>query len=115
MAEAYPPRYFPYFVAVEQLTGEQDATGEELKNWETFTSAWISIEQLGGSERVVASQIFADINVRCWMKFQDGIKPKMRLNYNSGARIFDILAVVDRNGKRRHLQLLCVERVESGS
>lgn len=118
MPEKYPTRYFPYKVTIEQLAGTQDATGAELQTWNSFTTAWVSIEQLGGTERVVAQQIFAEASTRLWMKFQPGILPKMRVTYTDGGSVtrhFDILSVADPDGRRRFLQLLCTERVESGS
>jgi len=111
MPEKYPPRAFRYKVTIDQLAGTQDATGAVEKTWTTFTNAWVSIEQLNGSERVVAQQLNPDVSVRMWMKWQDGISPTMRVSY--GSRHFDIMAVMDLDGKRRFLQLLCNERVGS--
>ncbi|HLI64135.1 MAG TPA: phage head closure protein [Terriglobales bacterium] len=117
MPATYPPRWFPYKVVIEMLDGTQGPTGEQNQNWVPFTTAWVSIEQLMGQERVVAQQLYATASCRLWMKFQPGIMPAMRVNYTNGGmqRLFDIHAAIDSDGRRRFLQLMCTERTEAGN
>lgn len=111
-----------YLVTVEQITGQQDATGQELKAWSTFTTGYVSIEEPSGMERLVGQQIYAEAHVTIWGGFVDfnGTMPKMRMIFPNvdvpgSDRIFDIKAVMDPDGKRHWLKMDCVERVESGN
>jgi SPP1 family predicted phage head-tail adaptor len=125
MGKTFQASALRYLVAIEQISGTRDATGQELQDWAPYSMAYVSIEQLSGQERVIAQQIYAGVNVRMWTWFQDGIKPKMRVSLplpTDGAcagapqaRLFDIVAALDPDGLRRYLQLVCIERVESGA
>jgi SPP1 family predicted phage head-tail adaptor len=102
-----------YLVTIEQITGTQDAWGQEIQTWSTFLTAWASIEELGGQESAKAQQIFAIGTVRIRMRYQAGITPRMRVTY--GLRHFDIKNISDPDGRRRRLELICEERVQSGT
>lgn len=113
MPKAFDAGLCRYLVTIEELTGAQDSTGQELPNWQTFATAWASIEGLSGNERQVVNQIFATASTRIRMRFVDGITPKMRITYSG--RHFDILDSSDPDGRRRYLELICTERVEAGA
>ncbi|HEV2378711.1 MAG TPA: phage head closure protein [Terriglobia bacterium] len=108
-------------VTIEQKAGSQDASGQVIYAWTTYVKAWVSIEQLSGLEREAAQSIFAGANCRMRMRYQPGVLPAMRVtlpsqtNPNAGQdRHFDIVAALDPDGRQRELQIMCVERVESG-
>lgn len=125
MAKIFKAGELRYLVTIEQISGSRDATGQELQDWVPYCQAKVSIEQLSGQERLIAQQIFAGVNVRMWMWFKAGIKPKMRVALpvssccagvsDPETRYFDIVAAMDPDGHRQHLQLACIERVESGA
>jgi head-tail adaptor len=111
-----------YLVTVQQITGEQDSTGQELKVWSTFTVGYVSIEEPSGMERLVGQQIYAEAHVSLCGGFVDfvGTMPKMRVMFPNADvpgsnRILDVKAVTDPDGKRHWLKMDCVERVESGN
>lgn len=107
------PAKLRYKVTIQQLDGTQETTGAPLKSWTDFTTVWVSIEDLGGQERLIAEQLFAGSNVRLRAWFIDGVKASMRVIY--GSRIFDIQEAVDPDGERREIAMTCIERTESGS
>lgn len=103
-----------YLVTIEQVAGTQDATGQEQWTWQTFTQAYVSIEELSGQERLVAQQLYAGVNIRMRMRYQSGIVPKMRVTQTGTATIhYDIQAALDPDGRQRQLELLCTQRVEA--
>lgn len=103
-----------YLVTIEQVAGTQDATGQETWTWNTFTQAYVSIEELAGTERLVAQQLYATASVRMRMRWQDGIVPKMRVTMTGAATVhYDILAALDPDGRQRQIELLCALRTEA--
>lgn len=113
MPKAFDAGLCRYQVTIEQMDGTQDAAGQESQNWTTFAIAWASIEGLAGSEKLIASQVYAASAQRIRFRYIDGVTPKMRIVYSD--RIFDIQDIADPDGLRRWLECMCNERVERGS
>jgi SPP1 family predicted phage head-tail adaptor len=104
---------FRYKVALEQLVGTQDTNGQMVQTWQTWGTIQCSVEARTGAERTVGQELYASVNIIMRTRYQDGILPQMRATW--GTRHFNIQAVLDEDGRRRFLTLLCVERVETGT
>lgn len=110
-----------YLVTIEKLTGEQDSTGQELKNWQTFSTAYVSFDSPKGMEMLANHQLYGSLSVVMVGRFPDlqGVTPKMRISLSNEDspetfRRFDIQAAGDPDGRRIWMRLTCIERVESG-
>jgi SPP1 family predicted phage head-tail adaptor len=108
----YQPGRFRYSIVLEQLSGVQDETGQMVQSWVPWKTVLCSIEQQAGNEKVVGQELYATVQVVMKTRFIDGIVPLMRATW--GVRHFNIQAVLDPDGRRRWLTLLCVERPMSG-
>lgn len=108
----FDPGRARYLVTIEQLAGTQDATGQQLWSWSTFTTAWAEIRGLSGYEHLAAAQLVAGVSAVILIRINELVTPKMRITY--GQRHWDILAAFDPTGARKTTKMLCNERVESG-
>lgn len=92
-------------ITIEALSSTQNEYGEEVSTWATFVTAWAAKEDLTGGELFGAQQVSAEVGTRFTLRYRNGITPKMRV-LNSGDA-YNIEAVLDQDGKRRWLHLLC--------
>lgn len=97
-------------IAIEQAAETQDADGSVIETWSTFATAQVSIEPVSGREYFAAQSTQAEVTHRIYMRFIPGVVPKMRVKY--GARIFDILSVINTKERNVELQLMCRESID---
>ena len=104
-------------VSIEIVSSFQDAygqTGESLSPSSVpFATVWGDVQDVSGAEPFGAEELHAQITTRITIRFYPGISPAMiaRVPMDQKTRVFDILAVVDPDGRRRTLHLDCKERV----
>lgn len=80
----------------------------------TFATLWGEVQDLNGQELFAASELHSQITTRITVRFYPGILPSMVASVvmDSRTRNFDILAVVDTEGRKRMLELRCKERFD---
>ena len=96
-------------VTIQQYGITRDDFGAEVPDWMPLATVWASVEDLAGKEYFAAQQVNAEVSTRIRIRYRGDIKPQMRVVY--GARVLDIQAVLDPEGRRRELQLMCKEAV----
>ncbi len=96
-------------ITIKRPIEAQAADGSVIRTWETFTTAWASIEPLAGREYFAAAREQADISHRIRMRFAEGITHKLRASFES--RIFEIESVINVGERNRELILMCREAV----
>ena len=99
-------------VTLETMTeGAADSFGEPTRTYTTLGTAWAQIVPLRPNERLLASQIDAQITHRIeigWASEFAALSPKDRVTYDG--RTFDIVGVVDPQDNNRELHLTVLER-----
>jgi SPP1 family predicted phage head-tail adaptor len=98
-----------HLVTIQQATETPDDYGAPVPGWATATTAWGEVVDLSGKEFFAAQQVNAEVTTRIRIRYTAGITPKMRAIANG--RTFDILAVLDPEGRKRELHLMCKEVV----
>ena len=93
---------------LEQATREPDGGGGATRTWLTVAEIWAAIDPLKGHETVVAEAIAGRVLFSIHLRYRGDIVPAMR--FRLGARIFEILAVLDADDRRRLLKCLTQER-----
>lgn len=88
------------------------ASGEKDASWGTYLTVWASVEPLTGRELFAAQQVNSEVNVRIRMRYREGITHRMRVSFQG--RIYDIVAVIDREERHVELELLCTEGASNG-
>lgn len=95
-------------VTIQQKTITQDTYGAEVETWAAVTTVWAKIEDLSGREYFAAQQVpTAQVSTRVTIRWRADVKPEMRALANG--RVLDIKAALDPDGRKRELQLMCLE------
>lgn len=97
---------------IEQPNTAQDSYGEEtVQTWSTFAEVWGAVEPLAGNERYTRldAQLLAELDHRVRIRYRSGVTHKMRVNWDSESRIFEIKAVLNIETRDREIHLLCQE------
>ena len=97
-------------ITIEQVSETQDTDGSVIETWSSVASAKSSIEPVSGREYFDAQTTQADVTHRIYLRYIAGVIPKMRVKY--GARIFDILSVINTRERNVELQLMCRENID---
>lgn len=98
-----------HVVTVQQPSTSQNSFGEESVSWANFATVMASIEPAGGTEQISAQQVTGSVSHKIVLHHIAGIIPKWRIVY--GARVFEILSVINVEEDNRMLELSCVEKV----
>ena len=89
-----------------------DAVGSTIGT--DFAKVWGSVKDLAGRELFAAQEMHSQVTTRIVIRWLRGVLPSMQARTNAEGgqgRTFDIMAVVDPDGRRRTLYLECKERV----
>lgn len=82
--------------------------GRYQKDWEEFLKVRAKVIPLSGTERFQAQQIQAELTHRVEMRYHEGIKPQMRVEYKG--RTFEITQPpINLEERDRELHLVCAE------
>jgi SPP1 family predicted phage head-tail adaptor len=97
-------------ITLEQNTGVEDTAGQVVDNWTPFaTNLWASIRPLTGEEVLQAQQVQAEVTHEVKLRYLAGVTPQLRVLF--GARVFNILSVVNTDERNYELVLLCKEQM----
>jgi SPP1 family predicted phage head-tail adaptor len=96
----------------ERLTLEEpvrtpDGGGGVSLAWQTVAELWAFVRPISGDERLRHDQLAGRLTHEVWIRYRPGVLPAMR--FTQGARIYEIVAVVEAE-RRRRLKCLCEER-----
>ncbi len=86
----------------------KDEWGDPMpQQWKAVATVWASVEALSGRLYFEAQQTAERSDHRITIRWRRGIEPGMVVLHDG--REFTIQAVLDREGKRRWLELVCRE------
>lgn len=95
-------------IVVEAVTRTSDGGGGAHETWAPVATVWAAIETTDGAENMRSEATSGRISHTVIMRHHDAIAPAMRLRL--GARILEIIAVYDADGRARFLTCLCREQ-----
>lgn len=93
---------------LETATRTPDGGGGAVVTWALVAEMWGDLAPASGAEAVVAESISGRVSHVMHMRHRSDVAPAMRLR--SGARVLDIVAVLDVDGRGRFLKCFCVEK-----
>jgi SPP1 family predicted phage head-tail adaptor len=99
-------------VTIQSLQAGQDAIGQPVTTWTDVATVWASVEDLTGREYQAAQATQNPVQTRIRIRYRAGIVASMRALY--GNVIYNIEAVLDRDGGRVELQLMCTKGLNNG-
>lgn len=95
-------------VTLLQLVQRDGALGETLSSWSPVAVVWAQVKDLSGREWYEAQQLpEGDVSVEITIRFRAGLTRTMRIQH--GAKTYDVIAVLDRDGQKKFLRLMCRE------
>jgi len=94
-------------VTIQSKVVTQNTYGEEELAWSDVATGWAAVEPLAGREYLEAKQVQADVTTRIRMRYRGSIRPEMRAVW--GSHIYDILEVIQPDGRPIALHLMCRE------
>lgn len=97
-------------IEIQHLVHGENEYGDPVAEWQTFANVWAEVLDLKGREFWQAAQVQSEVTTRVRIRYLPGIKPSMRVVHDG--RHLEITTVLDPDGRRRELQLLCKGIVE---
>lgn len=94
-------------ITLQQPIETQDEFGEVVITWQDVASVWAEVADLSGREFFAAMQTVSEITTRVRLRHRSDVETRWRMVV--GARVLDIQAVIDPDGRKRELLLLCRE------
>ena len=95
-------------LTLEREVRADDGGGGAALSWETVAEVWGSVEATSGKENVEADRISGRASYLITIRNRSDLGPAMR--FRRDAEIFEILAVLDKDGRDRFLQCHCERR-----
>jgi len=95
-------------VEIGRYTSGKDQFGNQLpKQWQPVCTVWAAVEALTGRLYFEAQQTAEQSDHRVTIRWRRGIEPGMIVRHDG--REFTVQAVMDKDGLRRWLTVLCKE------
>jgi SPP1 family predicted phage head-tail adaptor len=95
-------------LTIEQAARTDDEGGGAALVWEAVAEVWGAVEAVSGQESVGADRVTGSAIYSITIRYRDGIAPSMRFRRED--EIFEILSVLDEDGRRRFLTCKCERR-----
>lgn len=88
--------------------------GETITTWSPVAVVWAEIRDLSGREWYEAQQLpEGEVTTDIIIRYRPGVTRLMRVAH--GTRMYDVVAVLDRDGHKKMLVLKCKEALQHGS
>lgn len=104
----FSPSDLRHRLTLEQLSRAEDEGGGFIEDWITVATLSANLRPIGGDERYEAERLAGRITHEVSLRYRVGVVPAMR--FRKGARIFNIISVIDVDERRRWINCLCEER-----
>lgn len=101
-----------HLLTLQTRTETLDGFGDADLTYTDLAKAWGRVEAISARERFESQQIRAEVSHRITLRFStlySGLSAEDRITL--GPRIFDIVQPIDREGRRRELEILALERL----
>lgn len=95
-------------IVIEALTGTPDGAGGTTTTWTQFGVVWGAIRPRHGSEAFDGGRVEGRVTHDIWVRSFTGLAPGQRLR--TGARLFNIRAVLRPDEFVNRIRLICEER-----
>jgi SPP1 family predicted phage head-tail adaptor len=102
------PGLLHHRLTLEAPVETQDGAGGVVRAYEPVATLWAALRPVSARESVEAAQRGIAVTHRIALRFSPDITPRHRLR--AGNRIFRIVTLRDRDGRRRFLDIEAEER-----
>jgi len=105
---AFSPSDLRHRLTLEALQREDDEGGGFTESWVELAELFADLRPIGGSESVEADRLAGRISHEVVLRYRPGVEPAMR--FRKGARLFNIVTVINSQERNCWLTCLCEER-----
>jgi SPP1 family predicted phage head-tail adaptor len=95
-------------LSLQEVQRASDAGGGAEENWTTVAIVWGDVRPTGGNEGASENRVQGRVSHEVLIRSRPGVVPAMR--FAEGVHIYEIMAVIEVEGKRKLLKCLCEER-----
>ncbi|MFA5900726.1 MAG: phage head closure protein [Hyphomicrobium sp.] len=95
-------------VVLEAPERADDGGGGAAVTWSTVADVWARVSPSGGGEAFELDRVAGKVSHEIVIRYRDGVTPSMR--FAIGARVLDIRAAFDPDGRRHWLRCFVEER-----
>ena len=96
-------------VTLEAEMRASDGAGGATVSWVPVAELWAYVRGITGGEVSASDALGGRVTHEIWIRHREDVGPDKR--FSMGARVFDIRAAVDREGRTRWLKCQCEETV----
>lgn len=107
-----PAGAFDQRVTLQAKDVTRTGTGGEVVSWVDVVTVWARVEPIRGNEFFSAAQMQDATDHRVTIYYRSGVTRAMRVLW--GDQPLDIVSVIDVNGRRENLELMCISGVRNG-
>lgn len=97
-------------VSVQSPTRSPNTYGETPQAWSDLAERWANVEPVTGKEITVGDQQQSQVTHRVQIRYDARVTADCRLIWEG--RVLNVTAVMDPDGRKREMTLLCVEAGE---
>lgn len=99
-------------ITLQQRVAGTNALGQATPSWSTVADVWGSAEPLRGREFFAAGQTQSEVTTRFTIRYRAGVTSAMRVVWRG--LNYDIVAVIEPQGLKQMLELMCLQGVGDG-
>lgn len=99
-------------VTLQQRVAGVNALGQASTSWANMVEVWAAVEPLRGREFFAAGQTQSEVTTRITIRYRQGVTSAMRVVWRG--QPYDIREVIEPNGQRQTLELMCLQGVGDG-
>lgn len=86
----------------------EDAAGQPVDEWVDHVTVWAEVRDLRGREFLEAQQApGGEVTTQVRIRYRDDLTRQQRIQHSG--RVLEIVAIIDPDGRREELQLMCRE------
>ena len=99
-------------IVLQQRAAGADSLGQANGAWQDVATVWAQVQPIRGVEYFAAGQTQNQVDVRFRIRRREGVTNQMRVLWRGVPH--DIESVIEPNGGREQLELMCVSGVRDG-
>lgn len=99
-------------ITIQQRVAGVNALGQAVQSWADYAVVWAAVDPLRGREFFAAGQTQSEVTTRFTIRWRQGITSTMRVVWRG--QPYDVLAVIEPQGGKQMLELMCAQGVGDG-
>jgi SPP1 family predicted phage head-tail adaptor len=96
-------------LVLEAPVESADGAGGVTRSFAEMATLWVSVTPVSAAWQIEAARLGAKVTHRLHLRFSDDITTRHR--FRDGTRIYRIVSIRDRDGRKRFLEIEAEERV----